>query len=173
MKVIQIWCGPITEEYRKYEECMDQTKKLFEDNGYEYLRVLQEDVKYNDPIIDSDTLRFEIACNEPDMLYIDCDLVFNQIPVFNEDGLPYFGQKKNVNNNCVFYVNNCSDFFKSVFTEREKRELKFVFGWPNRVIRSRKTYLIDEDLYIHHQYTTGIDGDEYEDNTDISWYQSY
>ena len=155
-KVIQIWCGPRTDIYKKYEVCMDQTKKFFEDNGYEYIRIIKEESEYGNFVIDTDTMRMELATENPQMLYIDCDIVFYKVPIFDKEGIPYFDKRDEYNfNECLFYVNDCCDFFKSVFAEKERRNIGYVYGWPNKIIRSKKCHVMDKTCYEHYLFTNG------------------
>lgn len=151
LETVQIWCGDKGANFRNYEYCMDQIREMFPN----YERIFIPEVENEHPIITTDTLRNELACKRPNMLYIDDDIVFNEVPKFDfKDGQPYFGTAHGKVNHCLFYVNENMKFFKDIFKEKEQRNIQTVFGWPIKIIRTKKVNIIDTELYMHFRFTS-------------------
>lgn len=150
--VVQIWCGDKSGPFKNYEYCMDQVREMFPNN---YERIFINNVPNEHPIVTTDTLRNKLACERPNMLYVDDDIIFHKEPVFEKlDGQPYFGTAHNRVNHCIFYVNDNTNFFKNIFIEKEKRKLETVFGWPVKIIRTKKVNIIDSNIYLHFRFTS-------------------
>lgn len=153
MKTIQIWCGDThVDLYKKYERCMDMVRDMMLPN-YERIFIKREGNTH--PIITTDKMRIMVAAENPDMLYADCDITFNEKPVFKDGGdVPYFGKARGVVNHCLFYVNRNSDFFKNILKEKESRGIEDVFGWPMKIIRTKNVNIIDDKIFNHPQFST-------------------
>lgn len=97
----------------------------------------------------SDVMRYEMAVNNPDMLYIDTDCFIKGLPEFIP-GKPYFGfWEDNRPDGFLFYVNNCIQFFRDFWVIKERYNIKTKFCWPKKILKNADVHRIPGDCYIH------------------------
>ena len=124
------------------DSCIQHNVSLAESNGHTVQVVRDGDLpggRVSPPfaqapmplklILMSGFIRFRIASKTPDLLYLDTDLKLLTMPEFNETGKPYFAEDI-----CMFYVNDCCDFFKK---------------YPRFICFQDETFVIDPGCYEH------------------------
>jgi hypothetical protein len=145
LTIIQIWFGDKIPANNK--KCIKKIKDFAKLNNIEYNFIQKENVKESQ--YESDLLRFKLASETKDLLYIDCDCYLKSLPEFKYEDKPYFQIFNNQPCSGIFYNNNCFDFFKILLNESLKRSLQSGISWSNKLLRNKDIYKIDDNCFEH------------------------
>jgi len=159
MIVTQAWARD-TEIPAGIQVQIDSVKQWASDNGLEY-EMLEFDGKDN-PSLESNEFRMRRALDNPEMLWVDCDVTFNApLPDLKEGftpGKPFFSKLSKISV-CVgiFYVNNCTSFFEKFWKEQERRQVPMTnLNWTSKIL-NRWYFRVEEfpAIYTHTFHTMG------------------
>lgn len=136
MKILQVWNDNKIDD--RYYKCIESVNKICTEKNFTHIIVCRspelffnlnntEIVNFDDFIKNvntdwwvnilqhhqsqSDLVRLEYAKNNPDILYIDADTELLYIPDFMKNDMPYIGDRGNVTDFFIFYVNGNTKFF--------------------------------------------------------------
>lgn len=138
MKIVQYIRNPIPPEYGA---CLDNIKAgCPADVEYELITTqpfaVDEDLE--DYRYQSDLVRFRLAAENADMVWVDADCEFGTKGFFRPDPntrLPYFwATRHRIPDICCFYVNGCSWFFKKLLDVYERMPKPIKTGWPQKIV---------------------------------------
>lgn len=93
------------------ERAMDRCREVF---AGDYRRITFRTT--HDPRLRADVLRLDLACETPDMLWLDWDYIVDSRPVVESGGLPY-SFRGNGPMESLFYVNGACEMFRQVRRE--------------------------------------------------------
>lgn len=149
VKVYQLWHKSGDPIPGKYNMCMSQVRELKWIDDYELVRFEPGQNRY-ETVLKTDDIRLDIACNDPWALIIDADLIITKKLEFPGMDYPYFGERrKHQPHLSLFYVNNCCEWFKKLDREDRLR----VYGWTDKLFRSKTYFAIPDNSYIHYWFT--------------------
>lgn len=137
MTIVQYIRKPIPESY---QACMDQIESTCKKQSIPRWVIHElpwpveekEDYRYQ-----ADIARIKLACENPDMFWLDCDCKIEKFWKPPVDGHPYFYNCSGQPDPCAFYVNGCSDFFKQLLDMFEKDQRLHTIGWIQCLLGSR------------------------------------
>ena len=106
------------------------------------------DVRNSDYRAASEIVRLTEACINPEMFWLDSDVLIKKWPDFEfKPGKPYCSEKWF---EAIFFVNGCCDFFRDLFKEYENKRLH-KSCWLRRLFRDhlKEFELIPEGYFVH------------------------
>lgn len=152
MKILQLWFGKKIPKQNL--ECINQVKEFANSNNIIYQFIQKKEVKdFKLAMYESDKLRFELAIKEPELLYLDCDVILNYIPKFEFKDKPYFHNFNGQLVSGVFYNNNCFSFFEKLFKDSVNRNIQPQNGWSTKIIRNKSVYEFDPKSFNHKMFS--------------------
>ena len=129
MRVIQYTSGIIKPEI---QECLDSVLAVYPQ------RELFEFPVSEVPLYESDKWRWQMMCENDDILYIDWDIAINEPLKIEQNSLPSMAYYEGQPDNCLMYSPN-RKFFEAYEAERLKRGISFeTHGWFRKVLRDKK-----------------------------------
>lgn len=118
------------------------------------------DVYHMPPTIDEkaaaiakDRYVLDLACSISDAAFIDWDIEILVMPN-TVLGSPYFIHEFGGPRIGYFIVNGRCDWFRALREEKTRRRIENVFGYPNKLLRDKKTGEIPADTYRHYRITS-------------------
>lgn len=150
------------ETYREHRDvCVSRAIELANQNGHTYSIVTDVErdryIKPHDlrsPLCSvselSDIVRFKMACEIPDLLYLDTDCYLRSIPVFDKKDKPYFV----FGDIFIFYVNNCCNMFSEWLDRRRKKFMGSATWFFHAIDYFNECYIIPDACYVHGFFTT-------------------
>jgi hypothetical protein len=99
-------------------------------------------------LLDRQTAMLEVLCKEPQAFYVDADMILKSIPSFDKNDLPYLAKHPSgMADDMLCYVNGNTEFFTSLYKEKELRGIPDMVWWFRKIIRDRKVNFIDEACF--------------------------
>jgi hypothetical protein len=152
MKVIQF----MNRDVEIYTQCMQKGVKERLPEGIEY-KLLKKDpygcqIFNDDPRSPSEEIRIRLAIDNPDMVWLDSDIIIRSWPEMNLKGKPYFvGIEGRYAVEYAFFVNGCTAFFEELLDEYHNRCVNKDNYWLQRAMnkRQKRVYYIPEKALIH------------------------
>lgn len=143
--------GPIPPEYQR---CIGISRATVEAAGHVFdLRVMPEITNPADACIAKDRYVLDLARHSPDAAFLDADIEVYTIPNL-QPGRPYFIREWDTPRIGYFFVNGCTQWFKDLQAEKERRGIQDVYGYPNKLLRYKEVGIIPEETYFHHRFTS-------------------
>lgn len=125
---------------------MTGNKELVTSLGHSY-EVIKKSSRVKNIIKDRHDTLIDLCTKEPDLFYVDCDMILKSIPEF-KPGAPYFKRHRSgCPDEMLVYVNGCTEFFKNIYLEKDKRGIQDVLWWFRKIIRTKNVYFFDSDCY--------------------------
>ena len=151
-----IWYGKIIPEW--YQHKIDSIKAFVLAAGHQFYLLHFENFEgtQKEAAILKDRLQFSMCCNTPDGAFIDADCDLFGIPELLP-GKPYFEKlPPNRPHHGYVVVNNCCQFFIDVQADKDRRGIKDVYGFPNKLLRGKQNevYYIEDSSYKHYMKMT-------------------
>lgn len=157
MNITQIWIGDSVPN--KYQRCMDSVRAIYPDANV--LKV-PLDPKYtcqNPETVQCDVLRLEMACEDPNMLYLDCDIELLKPFEFDPTTYgkkPYMEMYLDLLDTPLIYVNGRTDFYHNLLGYIHRTFTQgFGYGFARKALKQHtpNVYpIVPGDTYIHHRF---------------------
>jgi hypothetical protein len=151
MKFHVAWFG------KDLPENIEQNKKLIESAGHEFILIYDKKFTGTDraATIEKDKLFLQLACVTPDGVFLDHDVSLNGLPTILQEGKPCFSIIDGNPHIGYFIVNGCCQFFKDLLEEFTLRNIQYVYGYTNKILRDKinKVYMIPDIDFSHEMVT--------------------
>jgi len=148
-KIVQIWFGRVP---KKNKECMGQVKTFAESIGVEYELIKGKSLgSVAANIIASNNLRLEIMRTCRRTLYVDSDIVMQELPDFNVN-IPAFSTVRRIPVEAIMYSGD-TRWFQRVQNPTDR------IGGLKKVLslkylrEDNNVDIIPEKSYIHYEYS--------------------
>jgi hypothetical protein len=163
MYILQIHFGELNDERKA---CIESVKQYYSDCNYifiddpepyvlkimDHFNIKQRPRRFDvnnlkGKVVLSDWIRFWICANNPDLLYLDTDVIVNKRFEFTENGKPYMLEMTYpAHDYCVIYSNNCKNFFIDEMQKRINHSAINVMMGPWCL---QNTYMIPKEYMTH------------------------
>lgn len=127
---------------------MSGTESIVRAAGCAY-ETITLDENVDNKIIDRHKSLLDFLCKHDNAFYIDADMILKSMPEFDKEcGVPYFVKHPSgIGDEMMCFVNRNTEFFTSLFEEKERRGLQEIMWWFRKVIRDRVVNFIDPECY--------------------------
>jgi hypothetical protein len=119
-----------------YQQCMDQARsRMPQDINYSLITKTECEARYIDYRAVSDVIRLKYAASDPNMVWLDTDILIKKWPDFEfKKGKTYI----NDSSVSVIFVNGCTEFYKHLWDIYQQTEELNYSGWFQRLILKHK-----------------------------------
>lgn len=145
-RVVQAVFGDVPTELIPYIESVREAFKKYPYQMFQLLPIDDPKKRCNE----SDILRFQLANEDPYIVWIDLDVRVWRVPDFNEVGKPYFAFRRGQPRSFFFYLNGCHEFIDQMFDDLDRMRISTqTYCWPAKGLRNKDVFQIPDDCYEH------------------------